>query len=255
MYFLKLIHRKEIHNINLHQAQELALIQSAKLASVEEMTAGIAHEVNNPLMIIQGYTEEIICDIDGEKLDNAKLKSHLEKINDRISRIATIIKSLKNLGNQTDVESLDVHEVSGLIKESIELCHSNLYSKGIELKTSNIDLNSKINCRPVEVTQVIINLLNNSVDAIKDKKDPWIEVRLSEVNDKVRVEVIDCGNGIDKNIAEKMMNPFFTTKPVGKGTGLGLSISERLISEQFGKLYLDESNKNTSFVIEFHKVT
>ena len=104
-------------------------------------------------------------------------------------------------------------------------------------------------CRPNEVSQVLLNLLNNSYDAVEELEDKWIQVVTSIKNDKVCISVIDSGNGISQEIANEIMQPFFTTKPIGKGTGLGLSISKNLLESQQGELIIDHESANTKFDI------
>jgi C4-dicarboxylate-specific signal transduction histidine kinase len=108
-----------------------------------------------------------------------------------------------------------------------------------------------IDCRAVQVSQVIINLLSNSMDAIDHLSEKWIKLSIRALDDNtVLIKVRDSGHGIPNDVVEKMMNPFFTTKAVGKGTGLGLSISLGIIDEHKGKLYYQLVDNHTEFVIE-----
>ena len=111
-----------------------------------------------------------------------------------------------------------------------------------------------INCRSVEISQVLMNLLNNSRDALtmKDSKDPddrWINIVVTDQGENVEINVMDNGNGIPHDVAEKIMQPFFTTKELGKGTGLGLSISRNIIESHKGRFFLDSNSQYTKFTI------
>jgi C4-dicarboxylate-specific signal transduction histidine kinase len=127
-------------------------------------------------------------------------------------------------------------------------------------KASGINLeiqvkgDSVVECRHVQVSQVIVNLLNNSFDAVQSLEQKWVRITLEEDSVLAIVRVTDSGPGIrDPQIVAKLMQPFFTTKEVGKGTGLGLSISKGLIESQGGRFYLNQTCPNTEFVIELPK--
>jgi signal transduction histidine kinase len=101
----------------------------------------------------------------------------------------------------------------------------------------------------IQISQVILNLLNNAFDAIQDATDKWIKIQTYIEHGQVQIRVTDCGHGISNEVAKKIMQPFFTTKPIGKGTGLGLSISKGIVEAHQGKLTIDTESKNTCFVI------
>jgi C4-dicarboxylate-specific signal transduction histidine kinase len=103
--------------------------------------------------------------------------------------------------------------------------------------------------RPVQLSQVFLNLLNNAFDAIEGAPSPWIRVELYSEDDFIEVSVTDSGPGVAKEIRSRIMEPFFTTKPLGKGTGLGLSVSAGIMKAHHGSLFLDETSPNTRFVV------
>lgn len=108
----------------------------------------------------------------------------------------------------------------------------------------------KIEGRPAQLSQVILNLISNAVDAIMHQPEKWVELKITLQNEMIIFSVTDSGNGIPKEVAEKIMQPFFTTKEIGKGTGLGLSISKGIVEDHQGKFYYDENCKNTRFCVE-----
>jgi signal transduction histidine kinase len=110
-----------------------------------------------------------------------------------------------------------------------------------------------LQCRAVEVSQVLVNLLNNAYDAIEGFSQKWIEIKVEESNESVILKVIDCGSGVNPEISDKILKPFFTTKAAGKGTGLGLSISQRIVEAHRGQFTIDTNAKNTTFVVELPK--
>lgn len=104
-----------------------------------------------------------------------------------------------------------------------------------------------------QICQVLINLLNNAYDAIEHKDDPWVEIRVEELASCARIRIFDCGTGIPAAALQRIFDPFFTTKEIGKGTGLCLSISKSLIERQGGRIYMDQNQPHTCFVIELCK--
>jgi signal transduction histidine kinase len=109
-------------------------------------------------------------------------------------------------------------------------------------------------CRPTQVEQVLINLLNNAVDAAELTDEKWVKLIITSDVYHLRFEIIDSGNGISDENLKKIWNPFFTTKDIGKGTGLGLAISHSIILENNGNIYYNKISKNTSFVVEIPKL-
>jgi signal transduction histidine kinase len=107
-----------------------------------------------------------------------------------------------------------------------------------------------IECRPSQIEQVIINLLNNAFDAVSPLSDKWVRLDFTNFHDKIQIAVTDSGEKISPEIVEKLMLPFFTTKEIGKGTGLGLSISKGIVEDHQGKMYFDSFSSHTRFVVE-----
>jgi signal transduction histidine kinase len=135
-----------------------------------------------------------------------------------------------------------------ILLDSLIICDDKIKRHGIILNMTNIH-NCQIIAREVEISQIIVNLLSNSVDAIEHLEQKWIKITSQYQDDCVELSFCDSGNGIDKAVADKIMEPFFTTKEVDKGTGLGLSISKGIIESHGGKLFIDHSKPNTTFVM------
>ncbi len=225
------------------------MINNAKLAALGEMASGIAHEINNPLMIISLQASKI-----SKLTDNLKIKESTEKIIETSRRISLIIKGLKELSIDGEILKTEVIEVSNFLESIIEISQMKFKSSNIDLIIEN-DIKPKfIDVTPVQLSQVLINLLNNSFDAVQVLDEKWIKIKIDENDKSCIISVIDSGKGISKEVSEKIMNPFYSTKPPQKGTGLGLSISKTIIQKFHGKLYLDKSSKNTKFSIILPKV-
>ena len=235
-------HRKEV---------EARLVYNSKMISLGEMAGGIAHEINSPLAIISGYSGQIKKMIERKSWDQEKALWYSNKIQDTVFRISKIIKGLRSFSGSSENEALTNVELEPLIKEVIEFSQDKIDRKKIALHL-DVSKGIRIDCRPIQIQQVLLNLLNNSIDAVKCEDDPWIKIVAEEINNKVTITVIDSGPGIDESIKPKLMTPFFTTKDVGEGVGLGLPISKGLMENNNGQLvYLDDF-PNTAFRIIFN---
>lgn len=232
------------------KAQQLQLIESARLSSLGEMASGIAHEINNPLAILKVRAESM-ARRGADQFDSPeKLSEEIKKMEATIDRIAKIVRGLSSFGRSGEQDPFIPTPLRTVLEEVLELCREKLKKQHIELRLKMED-DPIISCRSVQIIQVITNLLNNSFDALKDQKDAWIEIQVKEsANSRVTLSITDSGKGIPPNIAQKMFNPFFSTKPAGKGTGLGLSISAGFIDAHEGTLSYDSKSPNTRFVIE-----
>ncbi|MGZ6470000.1 MAG: CHASE domain-containing protein [Bdellovibrio sp.] len=232
--------------IDIKQQQ---IIAASRLSSLGELAAGLAHEINNPLAIISSKVDVTLDQSKKGKLSSELLEESLQKINAMVHRIARLVRGLKTLSRDATTDPFVPVLVIDLINDSIGLCGKRITNHSIKIF---VECSSKITVqgRAPQLTQVLINLLSNAIDAVEPLNDKWIKIQVKELKDIIQIEVIDSGRGIETDIAEKILNPFFTTKDIGKGTGLGLSISKSIIDEHKGKLSLDNSQANTTFVIE-----
>jgi signal transduction histidine kinase len=140
------------------------------------------------------------------------------------------------------------------VEETLDICQERINNNGTAVDVEYLPDDSYILCRPVEISQVILNLINNSYQATFSYPHPWIKIKMEDLGDTYRVQVIDCGEKISPAIRQKLFQPFFTTKDIGVGTGLGLSISRGIVEEHHGKLYYQDEAPNTTFVIDIPKL-
>jgi C4-dicarboxylate-specific signal transduction histidine kinase len=217
------------------------------MVTLGEMAGGIAHEINNPITIISGFSIKLIEELEKDKFDKEKLLINLKKIRDNAQRVALIIKGLKDFSVQGDdntiIENILVQKI---IDDTLSLCAEKFGARKIQLKL-NIVANLKAHCRPTQISQVLMNLLNNCYDALEDQKNPQIEITAKKIKESVIINIIDNGTGIPKAIQDKIMQPFFTTKEISKGVGLGLSISQGLVEANEGTLRFDPDSSPTCF--------
>jgi signal transduction histidine kinase len=237
--------------------ERLKGIESARMASLGEMASGIAHEINNPLAVIQASAEIIVSEQQegGETLSPIAVKQ-AERILKVSARIAKIVKGLRTIARDGTREEFEPASIAMIIEETIDLCQSRFKNQGVELRIADTPADWSINCRSVQVSQVILNLLNNAFDAICEGQiqNGLVSVGvIKEIDGGFQIRVSDNGPGVPPGLEAKIMQPFFTTKGIGKGTGLGLSISRSIMAEHGGVLTLDldRENKGTTFVLQF----
>ena len=225
-----------------------SLIYSAKLSSLGEMAGGIAHEINTPLAIISMRTEQIEELIADGNLDEFKVLKNLHVIKSTTNRIAKIIAGLRFFASDAKKAPTEPISISKIIEETLSLCREKFSSHGVEIEVKNeSSVQPYVECRPIELSQVFLNLLNNSFDAVSEQAEKWVRVEIKDQDPYVEVSFVDSGVGISSEIQDKIMQPFFTTKDIGKGTGLGLSISRGIIESHQGKLQLAPNHPNTCF--------
>jgi len=166
-----------------------------------------------------------------------------------VYRISKIVAGLRAFSRDGSQELPSEFKVMKFFSDISDLCHSNLSHKQVKIEFLIDDPQTKLFAREVQLSQVLINMINNSSDAIKDLDQKWIRVECIQRNDKITIAVTDSGPGIPPEIQKKMLQPFFTTKEVGKGTGLGLSISIGIVEAHGGTLTYCQSSPNTRFEI------
>lgn len=228
----------------LIQKQQQALFQSVKMAALGEMASGIAHEVNNPLTIIQGYVykarSQLTEAVSGGLLVPG-LGESLAGIDGTVQRIATVIKGLRSFSREGR-DPVQWVLVAELIEDTINLCRERFRLQGIELRLSALPPRLRAYCSETEISQALLHLINNAIDAVRGTREAWIEVAMAYLSEAgvVEISVTDCGPPIPARIRAKIFQPFFSTKQVGKNVGLGLGIARDLIENHGGTLELDD---------------
>jgi len=235
------------------EAGRAQISASAKMASLGIMAAGIAHEINNPMAIISGRAEMLVRYAQKGKLTEAGIAETAAVIQKTCKRVAAIISGLRKFARDGEQDPIEAVSAKQIIEESLAFCNERIKNAGIALHIQDDCPDAMFAGRPVQVSQVMVNLLNNAVDAISTLPNPWIRIIVEENSDFLTFRFRDCGGGIPDAIAEKLLTPFFTTKEVGKGTGLGLSMSLGMVNRQGGKLYLNRAQAHTEFVMELPK--
>lgn len=231
------------------EAQRAAGYESAKMASLGVMSAGVAHEINTPLATIQLTAGSLLQMAEGNTpMDKGMVATAAHRIEATTERIAKIIRALRAFSRDVDRDSLQIVPVKQLIDDTLLLCSERFYNSTIQMETTAVPADLSVECRPVQIQQVLLHLLNNSFDAIAEASDKkWIRIVAEKAGPEVQIQITDSGSGIPPAIQKNIMEPFFTTKGVGKGIGLGLSVANGLMQSNNGRLELDPSCPNTCF--------
>jgi two-component system, NtrC family, sensor kinase len=238
----------EEHARTISTQQDL-LVYSAKMTAIGNMAGGVAHEINNPLAVICARADMMIEALKSGKSTSEDLEKGLLNIQKTGFRIARIIKGLLAISRESGPPQIVSTETTNLFEDAIALSEKKLKSVGAEVNIDPGAQGLRIQCCPVQITQVLTNLFSNACDAMESSEERRIDILVLAGSEYVDIRVCDTGAGIPEAIRPKIMDPFFTTKPPGKGTGLGLSISKGLVESQDGQLFQDTMAQKTTFVI------
>jgi signal transduction histidine kinase len=262
--------QKTLDELKSTQSQ---LIQSEKMASLGELTAGIAHEIQNPLNFVNNFSEvnsELISELVDEvdkgntsevKLIAADIKENSEKINHHGKRADAIVKGMLQHSSSGSGKK-EPTNINALADEYLRLAYHGLRAKdksfNATMKTEFDETIGNINIIPQEIGRVILNLITNAFYVVNEKSkqniagyEPTVSVSTKKVKDKVEIKVADNGNGIPQKILDKIFQPFFTTKPTGQGTGLGLSLSYDIVKAHGGELKVEtKEGEDSTFIIQ-----
>jgi C4-dicarboxylate-specific signal transduction histidine kinase len=228
------------------------LVQAGKLATLGELTTGVAHELNNPLNNIGLFVGNIIDRIHMGELETERALEDLEKAMGQVQKATEIISHLRTFGRAAPVtfEPVDVDEV---IERALSLMQEQLRLRAIEVELELCPEVLMVLGNPIQLEQVFINLLTNARDALEDVTDEPKRIRVASTLERDRIEIVfaDNGPGIPPALAQRVFDPFFTTKEVGTGTGLGLSITYSIVKEHGGEISISQSaGGGATFCIE-----
>jgi len=252
------------------------LIQSEKMASLGELTAGIAHEIQNPLNFVNNFSEvshelmqEMLEELEKGQLTEVRelgdnIEKNLEKISHHGKRASDIVKGMLQ-HSRAGGSSKEITDINKLADEYFRLAYHGLRAKdksfSAKMETSFDENLDKVKVIPQDIGRVLLNVITNAFHVVSQKKkespeayQPTVTLSTRNLADKVEVKVSDNGNGIPKNVLGKIFQPFFTTKPSGQGTGLGLSLSYDIVNAHGGELKVEtKEGEGTTFTIELPK--
>jgi two-component system NtrC family sensor kinase len=261
--------QKSLRELNMAQLQ---LIQREKMASLGELTAGIAHEIQNPLNFVNNFSEltiELVDELSKELKDSGKEEAiviieniieNIERINYHGKRADSIVKGMLEHSRGTSGQK-ELTNINKLVDESLRLSYSSLRAKDSSFTASFetfLDDNIiEIFLIPQDIARVFLNLFNNAFYSVAEKRKrsdenfkPVVSVTTKRENNNIEVVIRDNGTGISQKIVHKIFQPFFTTKPTGQGTGLGLSLSYDIIKAHGGEIKVESvPGESTKFIL------
>jgi C4-dicarboxylate-specific signal transduction histidine kinase len=237
---------------SVEQTADAKLVQArarsahaAQLAALGEMASGVAHEIRNPLAAIHLAATEIATHPEN-KDQVAQLGERIQRI---VMRAARIIETLRSLARDASDDPFVTTPVARIISDTLELCAKRIAEHGIELTVGDVPADLVVECRPVQLSQVLMNLIGNAYDAVAGAEQRWVRIDVTADATHLEVSVTDSGAGIPSAARARIFEPFFTTKSPERGTGLGLSLSAGYVEAHHGTLQIDSESAHTRFVL------
>lgn len=244
---IKMNHDREMDGL-MHDRNE-KFLGTSKFSELGMMSAGIAHEINNPLAVIQARTTQLLR-IYRNPEKQKDLANGLQQILYTSERINRTIQGVREFVHQDEKGPMTEVALKDLIDDVLAFCGQRMKNHGVNLRFYGLENYSVIGNK-IQLEQIVLNLLNNSFDAIEFLPDKWIEVSVDKKSDdKICLYFKDSGNGIPQEIASRMMEPFFSTKDIGKGTGLGLALARGIAEKHGGSLNYVVESPHTTFLLE-----
>jgi signal transduction histidine kinase len=232
------------------EIQKAKIIHGSRLTALGEMAGSIAHEINNPLAVIKASSQLLDIELKREKMAlSPKVFESIKRIDTTVDRISKIVKGLRSFARDGESDPMQPVNLGLVVTEALDLSQTRFKSHGIDINYQPAVDNYIVHGRAVELAQVIINILNNAHDAALESTEKFVQIKLESDSTSAFLIVEDSGPGIPSSIIGKVMDPFFTTKPIGQGTGLGLSISKGIIECHGGEIIYNRLNNKTQFKI------
>ncbi len=246
-----LYHKYRIQLEEIKKTHE-KILATDKLATLGELSAGISHEINNPLTVAYGYAQNIEWMLEQDEFRPYKeLILSAQRVTSSLEKISSIVNNMKSYVRADD-DLQEFCDIKDVVTAACELTHTGLTKEKVKLEICSGSEPLLIQANRIELEQVIVNVLKNSFDALLDSQQssPKVIVTLAKRDHGIVVTVADNGPGVEKDLAKKIFQPFFTTKEIGRGSGLGLAISQRLIEKHRGSLSLKDTTKGACFEIK-----
>jgi C4-dicarboxylate-specific signal transduction histidine kinase len=221
-------------------------VQRARMSSLGELSAGIAHEINNPLAVIDGSVELLLR----RSGDARNVEERAETIRGASQRIAKIVRGLKSFSRPHDETVFASHALTAILQDALVLVEPKAKGRNTRILT-DVKSDPRLYCDRLQVQQVLINLISNSIDAVQDRAEKWVKVAISDESGATVVRVIDSGPGISAEVRGKLFTPFFSTKRIDEGSGLGLTISKGILDAHGATIGLNTSFNYTCFEVRF----
>ncbi len=231
--------------------RDAKLFGQSKYSELGMMSAGIAHEINNPLAVIQARTTQLLR-MYRDPARQHELGEGLQQILYTSERINRTVQGIREFIRHDDKNLDQEIPLKKIVEDVLAFCGQRMKNHGVNLRFYNLE-GFKITGNKVQIEQIFLNLMNNAFDAIEFLPEKWIEISAHDANEKLQIYVKDSGAGIPPEIAAKIMEPFYSTKDAGKGTGLGLALARGIAEKHGGELSYVGNSSHTTFLLEFPK--
>ena len=244
-----IVERVSIENTVLIAEKKLQerLTQTSKMAALGEMAGGVAHELNNPLAGILLSLESLI-DFSDQPENYSEIKPILNNCIGLVDRMSHVVKSLLIFSREDRSGTQQKISLKELLDNTMIFCAEKLKNNNINFSLQLPEKDIQLLIFPAQISQVLLNLVNNAFEAVSEKSEKWIKLQVIWRPNELEFRLTDSGDGIREELRDRIFHPFFTTKPIGKGPGLGLSIAKGIVEAHGGRIFLDTTQSHTCFV-------
>ena len=222
-----------------------------RMVSLGELTASIGHEISNPLTSMACFIDMLRSEIKAHPGETESMLSTLDSIQRICNNMKVIVKGTQIIAKDGTLLSFEKVTFKTILEQIDILCQAKFKRSPIKLDIKVEHDDAVFQCSPVQIIQVIMNLLNNAYQAALDTEARWVKLTMQIKEPHVYISVTDSGDGIPKEIQDKLLDPFFSTKKAGQGLGIGLSLSQNIMQKHHGRLFYNQDSANTCFVLEF----
>jgi len=235
------------------RATEQRIEQLARVASIGMVSGGFAHEVNTPLSVILFASEKLASLAQNPDVDLKQLKNTAMKVETAAKKISRVVKAIRANSLEDQRGPISAHNIREILNFALTFCEESMREAQITFQIEgNLD-QASFDCRPTQISQVLISLFFNSIEALRHQPQKWIRLSVKTGPDFVELKVVDSGKGIAKDVQSKLFTPFYTTKEIGQGFGLGLANCASIVHMHHGQIRFDSSAEHTTFVVRLPK--
>lgn len=225
--------------------------QTARLSALGSMAGGIAHELNTPLQSLMLDATVTLEELHDDEPDLEATRELVEQLIGTVNYLCEVVGGMRTLSRDAARDPLQDVPIRKIVRQVRQLSAARLQGRGVRVEVAEIDPSWSVRARPSELSQILVNLLANAADAVEGEDPAWIRIQANRDDRALVVEVVDSGPGVPPELRERIMAPFFTTKPPGEGTGIGLSLSRSLAEKMGASLSLVNDEPHTTFRLRF----